>query len=113
MATERLREYRAKRDFKHTPEPAGRRRRSSGAPRFVVQEHHARAVHWDFRLEASGVLVSWAVAALPEKSRASNRSFASRVNQLPVTAGSKLIGLLRREDVLKWLSLHDQALGEI
>jgi bifunctional non-homologous end joining protein LigD len=60
-----LRAYREKRDPGRTPEPAGdgkkgraRRRR---APRFVVQEHHARSLHWDLRLEKDGTLVSWAV----------------------------------------------------
>jgi len=59
----KLKAYKAKRDLKKTPEPAGARRRKPSAkqPRFVVQEHHARRLHWDFRLERDGVLVSWAV----------------------------------------------------
>ncbi len=57
-----LGEYRRKRDFAATPEPAPRRRRGKkGAPRFVVQEHSARRLHWDLRLERGGVAVSWAV----------------------------------------------------
>jgi bifunctional non-homologous end joining protein LigD len=58
-----LDEYAAKRDFRRTPEPAARRKRpaSEAAPRFVVQEHHARRLHWDLRLERDGVLCSWAV----------------------------------------------------
>src|SRR5579872_813178 len=58
----KLAEYEAKRDFKKTPEPGGKvPRKKSPALRFVVQEHHARRLHWDFRLERDGVLVSWAV----------------------------------------------------
>ncbi len=58
----KLAEYEAKRDFKKTPEPGAKvPRKESKAPRFVVQEHHARRLHWDFRLERDGVLVSWAV----------------------------------------------------
>jgi bifunctional non-homologous end joining protein LigD len=56
--------YRAKRDAAKTPEPMGEGREpASTEPRslFVVQEHHARALHWDFRLERDGVLVSWAL----------------------------------------------------
>jgi bifunctional non-homologous end joining protein LigD len=56
---EKLREYERKRDFKETPEPKGGKRRKGN--RFVVQEHHARRLHWDLRLERDGVLVSWAV----------------------------------------------------
>jgi len=60
----KLREYRAKRDFGRTAEPSGgaaRGRREPKLPRFVVQQHHATRLHWDFRLEHDGVLVSWAV----------------------------------------------------
>ncbi len=58
----KLAEYEAKRDFKKTPEPGATvARKAARAPRFVVQEHHARRLHWDFRLEHDGVGVSWAV----------------------------------------------------
>jgi bifunctional non-homologous end joining protein LigD len=61
--TEPLVEYRAKRDATRTPEPMGRTRtrRSSSRQRFVIQEHHARALHWDLRLEHEGVMASWAL----------------------------------------------------
>src|SRR4051794_14153555 len=58
---DRLDQYRAKRDFQDTPEPAGAGGESDAAPRFVVQEHSARAMHWDLRLEHEGTLASWAV----------------------------------------------------
>jgi bifunctional non-homologous end joining protein LigD len=68
-----LRPYRAKRDFEATPEPAGQaddERSAASLPRFVVQEHHARRLHWDFRLERDGVLVSWALPrGVPEDPR--------------------------------------------
>jgi len=57
-----LGEYEGKRDFATTPEPSPRRRpKKRGAPRFVVQEHSARRLHWDLRLERDGVAVSWAI----------------------------------------------------
>jgi bifunctional non-homologous end joining protein LigD len=53
--------YKAKRDFEKTPEPRGRRGRKADSPRFVVQEHSARRLHWDLRLERDGALASWAL----------------------------------------------------
>jgi len=60
-----LREYNRKRDFGKTAEPAGKRASSEGGNRFIVQKHDATRLHWDFRLEADGVLKSWAVTKGP------------------------------------------------
>lgn len=57
----RLDEYRSKRDFDRTPEPSAEGREASPESRFVIQEHHARRLHWDLRLERDGVLASWAL----------------------------------------------------
>ncbi len=69
-----LRTYRSKRRFEHTPEPAPAPAvERSGALLFVVQQHSARRMHWDFRLELDGVLKSWAIPKAPSLDPADKR----------------------------------------
>jgi bifunctional non-homologous end joining protein LigD len=63
-AEKALERYRAKRDFKQTAEPSGATEPASGNG-FVVQKHAATRLHYDFRLELDGVLLSWAVTRGP------------------------------------------------
>jgi len=70
-----LQEYRKRRDFHRTGEPAGGRTQAKQGekPLFVIQKHDARNLHYDFRLEVSGVLKSWAVPKGPSTNPADRR----------------------------------------
>jgi bifunctional non-homologous end joining protein LigD len=86
MAVDPLGLYNAKRDFKKTAEPRGRRAKSSGNS-FVVQKHDATRLHWDFRLEIDGVLKSWAVTRGPSLDPADKR-LAVRTEDHPLEYGT-------------------------
>jgi bifunctional non-homologous end joining protein LigD len=124
---EQLRRYRSKRDFARTAEPEGSAPPSDGAPRFVVQEHSARRLHWDLRLERDGVLVSWALPkGLPETPK--DNRFAAATEEHPLEyldfegeipkgeygAGTMKIWDRGTYEVLKWearkieVALHGQ-----
>jgi len=60
-----LDDYRERRDFARTPEPSGEQGTGTARPVFVIQKHDATTLHYDFRLEADGVLKSWAVPKGP------------------------------------------------
>ncbi len=127
--TDALGPYRAKRDFAGTPEPSGRRRRAGGAPRFVVQEHHATRLHWDLRLEHEGTLASWAVPnGIPEEPRQNRLAvrtedhpleyleFHGEIPQGNYGAGSMTIWDRGTFELLKWeprkveVALHGERL---
>ncbi|HEU4497583.1 MAG TPA: DNA ligase D, partial [Flavobacterium sp.] len=68
-----LEKYNEKRDFTKTKEPKGIQKTSKGALTFVVQKHAASHLHYDFRLEIDGVLVSWAVPKGPSANTSDKR----------------------------------------
>lgn len=83
MSREKLREYEGKRDFSKTPEPRGASSGSGKAPIFTVQQHAASSMHWDFRVEVDGVLVSWAVPKGPS-TNPSEKRLAVRTEDHPL-----------------------------
>ena len=91
--TRSLKEYQAKRDFKKTPEPSGKSKTKKvakpakpGHHFFCVQKHLASHLHYDFRLEHNGVLLSWAVPKGPSLNPADKR-LAMHVEDHPLDYG--------------------------
>jgi DNA ligase D-like protein (predicted ligase)/DNA ligase D-like protein (predicted 3'-phosphoesterase) len=84
LGSEPLKEYKAKRDFQRTMEPGASAQKENGENKiFVVQEHHSRRLHYDFRLERDGVLKSWAVPkGIPETSE--DKRLAVQVEDHPL-----------------------------
>ena len=86
MAETRLKEYRAKRDFSRTAEPSGSGGTAAGGWRYLIQKHDATRLHFDFRLELNGVLLSWAVPNGPSLDPAEKR-LAVHVEDHPLDYG--------------------------
>src|SRR5436190_10035165 len=82
-AATKLAKYRAMRDFAKTAEPSGARTTAAPGNSFVIQKHAARRMHYDFRLELGGVLLSWSVPKGPSLSP-TERRLAVRTEDHPM-----------------------------
>jgi bifunctional non-homologous end joining protein LigD len=111
---DRLAVYRAKRDFSASPEPQHGRKRGK-ALSFVVQKHDATRLHYDFRLELDGVLLSWAVPKGPSYDPADKR-MAVQTEDHPLSyadfEGTIPAGHYGAGDVIVWDRGHWEPIGD-
>jgi len=119
MRADRLERYRAKRHFELTPEPIGAHAKRGKALSFVIQKHDATRLHYDFRLEFDGVLLSWAVPKGPSFDP-SDKRMAVRTEDHPLSyaafEGTIPPGQYGAGDVIvwdrgTWTPLNDPAEG--
>lgn len=83
---DRLQRYKAKRNFSRTEEPRGEKRKSGKKLAYLIQKHAARRLHYDFRLEWNGTLLSWAVPKGPSENP-NDKRLAVHVEDHPVEYG--------------------------